>query len=159
MITSPTAELSPTRSRSQSPKTSIHLPSSGQQEMTLETLSRFSASGLVSLARSKEPPTDLSRPPYVSPAVWTAKIESVDAFLLTLGGMKPSLQKQKIGERIFRLFKTAKVRNLDTGELGTMKNVSKKTVSLLDGEDLPSLAHLCEEFPDVLIAKAAAMEI
>lgn len=38
-----------------------------------------------------------------------------------------------------------------------LKNLSKKTVTLLDDEDLESLLHLCEEFPDVLAAKAQAM--
>lgn len=30
-----------------------------------------------------------------------------------------------------------------------MKNISKKTVALLDGEDLDALMHLTEEYPEV----------
>lgn len=38
-----------------------------------------------------------------------------------------------------------------------MKSLSKKTIALLDEEDLDALMHLCAEFPDVLVAKASAM--
>lgn len=113
----------------------------------------------MSLARSPAPPSLLSRPLSCSAAEWEDKIAATDKFIAEIRGLKPSLQKQKIGERIFKLFKGAQVRSAETGEPESMRNVSKKTVSLLDGEDLGALAHLCDEFPEVLIAKAAAMDI
>ena len=41
---------------------------------------------------------------------------------------------------MFKLFKS---------KAAGIKNVSKKTVTLLDGEDLDALMHLTEEFPEV----------
>jgi hypothetical protein len=41
---------------------------------------------------------------------------------------------------VFKLFKS---------KAAGMKNISKKTVTLLDGEDLDALMHLTEEFPEV----------
>lgn len=49
-------------------------------------------------------------------------------------------RKQKIGETVFKVFKS---------KAPGMKNISKRTVMLLDGEDLGSLLHLTAEFSDV----------
>ena len=61
-------------------------------------------------------------------------------------------RKQKIGEKIFKLFKDV---SATSGERIT--DMSKKTVTLLDQEDLPSLLHCATQFPDVLVAKARIM--
>ena len=58
-------------------------------------------------------------------------------------------RKQKIGERVFKIFKT---------QAGGMKNVSRRTITLLDHEDLKSLMHLTEEFPEVSTATPIARE-
>ena len=126
-----------------SPRSSMGNPTASVS-LSLETLVRFSARGIIDLAAAAAPPVLLSSRP-------ADKVASVDAFLETIKGLKPSQQKQRVGERIFKLFK---------GAPGPpMKNISKRTVALLDQEDLAALAHLAEEFPDVLVAKAAAMQV
>lgn len=128
----------------QQPRTPRSSSSNPTASVSLETLVRFSARGIIDLAASAAPPALLSsRPPD--------KVLSVDAFLETIKGLKPSQQKQRVGERIFKLFK---------GAPGLpMKNISKRTVALLDQEDIAALAHLAEEFPDILVAKATAMQV
>lgn len=131
----------PSQTQPRVPKSNMSDPISS---VSLDTLVRFSAKGIIDLAASAAPPALLcSRP--------ADKIASVDAFLDGIKDLKPSQQKQRVGERIFKLFKNA--------ASPPMKLISKRTVALLDQEDLDALAHLAEEFPDILVAKAMAMQV
>lgn len=103
---------------------------------TLASLSRLPALEIVKLA---------SNPPAAGlplPKADASKVRETDAFIDSLSGKPIHDQKQKVGDKLFKVIRGFGV-----------KGAPKITIALLDSEDLRALAHLMEEYPEVLREK------
>ncbi|KAK9898377.1 hypothetical protein P389DRAFT_33043 [Cystobasidium minutum MCA 4210] len=151
---SPTHEKTEAMMRAISPTTfTVPLPTSPtvlskaaargdkSQDMTMDELVKLSIKDIIKLASEPKPPTLLAKRDEEI-------VKSVEAFMKGIEGLKVTQQKQKIGEKVFKVLKS---------KVAGMKNMSKRTVTLLDTEDLAALMHLTEEYPDVLVAKATTL--
>ena len=67
---------------------------------------------------------------------------STDEFIDSIQGKTIAQQKQAVGDRLFKVIKAFGI-----------KGAPKITISLLDAEDLRSLAHLMNSYPAVLKEK------
>jgi polyadenylate-binding protein len=139
---------------------------------TLASLAKLPASEIVRLASTSA--ADLPSSPLARPDPAVAK--DIDDFVDGLQGKPPHEQKQKLGERLFKVVKSFGIKNsvstfwLHTasprgaargivGDLGLTMACKKPkvTIHLLDTEDLRALAHLMAEQPDVLREKVATV--
>lgn len=103
---------------------------------TLSSLAALPAAEIVRLANS---PSSSGLPlPKADPEV----VKSTDAFIDSLQGKAAHDRKQKLGDQLFK-----KVRSFG------VKGAPKLTIHLLDTEDLRALAHLTNEYEDVLREK------
>ncbi|KAJ7064793.1 hypothetical protein C8F01DRAFT_1128214 [Mycena amicta] len=139
-VTSPqTPDLSsrgPSATASPAPTT----PSTGTTTHTLASLSRLPAAEIIRLATS----TTSSGLPLAKadPLV----IQATDAFIDGLLDKPPAVQKQQLGDKLFKTVKSFGI-----------KSAPKVTIALLDQEDLRALAHLMNSYPAVLKDKAQAV--
>lgn len=68
----------------------------GPNEVPLDALVRFSVMGIMDLARSSSPPSLLAKRDK-------EVVERTDAFFDGIKGLKSSQQKQKVGEKVFKV--------------------------------------------------------
>lgn len=73
-------------------------------------------------------------------------IAATDEFIDGLMGKAPQMQKQQLGDKLFKVIKSFGI-----------KSAPKVTIALLDQEDLRALAHLMNSYPSVLKDKAQAV--
>ncbi|KAK7020207.1 hypothetical protein VNI00_017820 [Paramarasmius palmivorus] len=73
-------------------------------------------------------------------------IAATDEFIDGLMGKAPQMQKQQLGDKLFKVIKSFGI-----------KSAPKVTIALLDQEDLRALAHLMNSYPTVLKDKAQAV--
>ncbi|CAO1620122.1 unnamed protein product [Sympodiomycopsis kandeliae] len=109
---------------------------------TLSSLAKLPCSEIISLATS--PNTSSGLPlPKPNPETWSSTETFMDKILNS--ETKETEQKQKLGDVLFK-----KIRTL----FGTsLKGLPKITITLLDTEELRSLAHVMDSFPEVLKEK------
>ncbi|PWN48406.1 hypothetical protein IE53DRAFT_389403 [Violaceomyces palustris] len=106
---------------------------------TLSSLSKLPALEIIQLANTPCNPGSPGLPlPKPDPSV----VARTDEFIDSLQGKPTHDQKQKLGDQLFK-----KVRALG------IKGAPKITIQLLDTEDLRSLAHIMNEYEDVLREK------
>ncbi|RDB29896.1 Polyadenylate-binding protein, cytoplasmic and nuclear [Hypsizygus marmoreus] len=106
---------------------------------TIASLARLPATEIIKIASSSSA-TGVPLP-KADPLVVQATDEFIDSLL-----DKPSqVQKQKLGDKLFKVIKSFGV-----------KGAPKVTIALLDQEDLRALAHLMNSYPSVLKEKALA---
>ncbi|KAJ3736819.1 hypothetical protein DFJ43DRAFT_1129416 [Lentinula guzmanii] len=113
----------------------------GNQTYTIAALAKLPATEVLKVVRSSSVilPTGLSK---ADPLVVQATDEYVDGLM----DKAPQMQKQQLGEKLFRVVKSFGI-----------KGAPKITVTLLDQEDLRALAHLMNSYPVVLKHKAQAV--
>lgn len=122
------------------PTASATSPAGGPTH-TLASLARLPCLEIVSLARAS--PTSLPVAP-VDQAVWSSTDAMMDRIL---SESREAERKQKLGDVLFK-----KIKGLG------FKGAPKITIKLLDGEDLRSLAHVAESFPEVLREKVGVVQ-
>jgi polyadenylate-binding protein len=106
----------------------------------MPTLAKLPAVEIIKLLNSG-PPGDLKSSPS-DPIV----VKATDEFINSLHGQPPQMQKQRLGDKLFKVVKSFGV-----------KGAPKVTIALLDQEDLRSLAHLMNSYPAVLKEKVLAL--
>ncbi|KAJ3726568.1 hypothetical protein FB446DRAFT_467958 [Lentinula raphanica] len=113
----------------------------GSQTYTIAALAKLPATEVLKLVSSSSVilPTGLSK---ADPLVAQATDEFVDGLM----DKAPQMQKQQLGEKLFKVVKSFGI-----------KGAPKVTVTLLDQEDLRALAHLMNSYPAVLKDKAQAV--
>jgi polyadenylate-binding protein len=105
---------------------------------SLADLGKLPASEIVKLAQE---PRSIELPlPSADPSV----VKETDEFIDSIKDLAPHDQKQKLGDQLFKKIRTFGI-----------KGAPKITISLLDSEDLRSLAHLMNSYPDCLREKVA----
>ncbi|KAF8814980.1 hypothetical protein BYT27DRAFT_7318170 [Phlegmacium glaucopus] len=109
---------------------------------TIASLAKLPAAEIVRLANSASA-TGLPLPKADSLIV-----QATDEFIDQLINKPPAIQKQALGEKLFKVVKSMGV-----------KGAPKITIALLDQEDLRALAHLMDSYPSVLKEKALAVVI
>lgn len=141
METSPkTPDLSsrgPSATASPAPVT----PSAPSTVHTISSLARLPASEIIKLATSPSATgLPLAKP---DPLV----IKATDEFVDSLQDKPTQQQKQQLGDKLWRVVKAFGI-----------KGAPKITISLLDQDDLRSLAHLMNSYPAVLKEKALLVQ-
>ncbi|THV00722.1 hypothetical protein K435DRAFT_656703 [Dendrothele bispora CBS 962.96] len=107
---------------------------------TIASLAKLPAAEVVRLASG---PNAASLPlPKADPLV----VKTTDEFIDSLLDKAPQEQKQKLGDKLFKVIKSFGI-----------KGAPKITIKLLDEEDLRALAHLMNSYPTVLKDKAQAV--
>lgn len=131
------AAATPTASATSEPAaTTASNGASDGKEYTLSSLAALPAVEIVRLASGGAiRGVDLRAPD-------ASVVASTDAFIDSLQGKAAHDQKQKLGDQLFK-----KVRSLG------VKGAPKITIHLLDSEDLRALAHLMNEYDEVLREK------
>lgn len=112
-------------------------PGSASSTHTLASLSKLPAAEIIRLSNSSSA-TGLPLP-KADPLV----VQATDEFIDSLLGKPPQVQKQQLGDKLFKVVKSFGI-----------KGAPKVTIALLDQEDLRALAHLMNSFPSVLKDKA-----
>ncbi|KAJ7468031.1 hypothetical protein FB451DRAFT_387106 [Mycena latifolia] len=107
---------------------------------TIASLARLPAAEIIRLANSASA-TGLPLP-KADPLV----VQATDAFIDGLLDKPPQVQKQQLGDKLFKTVKSFGI-----------KAAPKVTIALLDQEDLRALAHLMNSYPSVLKDKAQAI--
>jgi polyadenylate-binding protein len=77
----------------------------------------------------------------------TLVVKATDEFVDSLSGFSMQLQKQKLGDKLFKVIKAFGI-----------KGAPKITIALLDEEELRPLAHLMNSYPSVLKEKALQIQ-
>ncbi|KAJ3905511.1 hypothetical protein F5879DRAFT_736435 [Lentinula edodes] len=115
----------------------------GNPTYTIAALAKLPAKEVLKVVRSSSVilPVDMSK---ADPLV----VQATDEFVDGLMDKAPQMQKQLLGEKLFRVVKSFGI-----------KGAPKITVTLLDQEDLRSLAHLMNSYPAVLKDKAQALVV
>jgi polyadenylate-binding protein len=108
---------------------------------TIASLAKLPAVDVLKVVRSSSVvlPAGLSK---ADPLV----VQATDEFVDGLMDKAPQMQKQQLGEKLFKVVKSFGI-----------KGAPKVTVTLLDQEDLRALAHLMNSYPAVLKDKAQAV--
>ncbi|KAJ7774463.1 hypothetical protein DFH07DRAFT_1056880 [Mycena maculata] len=114
----------------------------GNSTHTIASLSRLPAAEIIRLATSASA-TGLPLP-KADPTI----VQATDAFIDGLLDKPPQVQKQQLGDKLFKTVKSFGI-----------KAAPKVTIALLDQEDLRALAHLMNSYPEVLKDKAQAVII
>ncbi|CAD6893862.1 unnamed protein product [Tilletia laevis] len=114
--------------------------SSAPQTYTLSTLAALPALEIVRLASA--PPSSANSGGLPLPKADANVLRETDAFVDGLSGKPMHDQKQKVGDVLHKKIKA----------MG-YKGAPKLTIALLDSEDLRSLAHLMNSYPEVLREK------
>ncbi|CEH19206.1 related to polyadenylate-binding protein 3 [Ceraceosorus bombacis] len=109
------------------------------QTHTLASLARLPAIEIVRLATSPNSSGSAGLP---LPKADASVSQSTNAFIDSLSSKSPQDQKQAVGEQLYKKVKSFGV-----------KGAPKITITLLDSEDLRSLAHLMNSYPEVLREK------
>ncbi|CAO1629533.1 unnamed protein product [Parajaminaea phylloscopi] len=113
---------------------------------TLSSLAQLSCEEILKLADKAK--TDKSSPGLPLPKVDEARWKETDAMMdRILEEKREAERKQKLGEVLFKRIKAFGI-----------KGVPKVTIRLLDGEDLRSLAHVMDSYPDLLREKVAVIQ-
>ncbi|KIK68690.1 hypothetical protein GYMLUDRAFT_54276 [Collybiopsis luxurians FD-317 M1] len=108
---------------------------------TIAALAKLPAVEVLKIVKS----SSVILPPGVSKAD-PLVVQATDEFVDGLMDKAPQMQKQQLGEKLFKVVKSFGI-----------KGAPKVTVMLLDQEDLRSLAHLMNSYPAVLKDKAQAV--
>ncbi|KAL6306379.1 hypothetical protein BKA93DRAFT_774393 [Sparassis latifolia] len=124
----PSATASPTPATPNAPTSMVH---------TIASLARLPASEIIKLANSSSA-TGLPLP-KADPLV----VKATDEFIDGLMDKTIQFRKQQLGDKLFRVVKAFGI-----------KGAPKITITLLDQDDLRSLAHLMNSYPSVLKEKA-----
>lgn len=128
------------REASISPSTSFH---------TLASLAHMSCKDIITLVEEAQHDKDSSRLPLpkIEADMWTETDRKLDTILQE---PKEVDRKQKLGQLLFKQFKAS----------GVVKggSVAKITIALLDQEDLRSLGHVMDSFPELLKEKIAMLQ-
>lgn len=106
---------------------------------TLASLARLPAKEIVRLATE---PTSATSSGLPLPKADAEVVKSTDAFIDGMQDKPIQDQKQKLGDQLFKKIKSFGI-----------KGAPKITIALLDSEDLRSLAHLVNSYPDILREK------
>ncbi|EIW78589.1 hypothetical protein CONPUDRAFT_156564 [Coniophora puteana RWD-64-598 SS2] len=113
----------------------------GTSEHTIASLARMPAADIIRLANSSS--AKLPHLPKADPLV----VKATDEFIDSLQNKPVQSQKQQLGDKLWRSIKAFGI-----------KGAPKLTISLLDQEDLRSLAHLMNSYPSVLKEKALIIQ-
>lgn len=113
----------------------------GSQVHTAATLAKLSAAEVVKIAGSA-PASSLG-----FPKADALVVKATDEFVDSLSGFSVQLQKQKLGDKLFKVIKAFGI-----------KGAPKITIALLDEEELRPLAHLMNSYPSVLKEKALQVQ-
>ena len=106
---------------------------------TLASLARLPAKEIIRLATE---PASAASPGLPLPKADPEVVKSTDAFIDGLQDKPIQDQKQKVGDQLYKKIKAFGI-----------KGAPKITITLLDSEDLRSLAHLINSYPDCLKEK------
>jgi len=109
---------------------------------TIASLAKLPAAEIVRLANSASA-TGLPLP-KADPLI----VQATDAFIDKIVNKPPAIQKQSLGEKLFKVVKSFGIRG-----------APKITIALLDQEDLRALAHLMDSYPSVLKEKALSVVV
>ncbi|KAF5368875.1 hypothetical protein D9758_002997 [Tetrapyrgos nigripes] len=144
--TLPRADMSPqtpelsSRGPSEAASPAPSTPATSSSNYTIASLAKLPAAEVVRLATG---PNAASLPfPKADPLV----VKATDEFIDSLLDKAPQEQKQKLGDKLFKVIKSFGI-----------KGAPKVTIKLLDEEDLRALAHLMNSYPSVLKDKAQAV--
>ncbi|KAJ7598977.1 hypothetical protein C8J56DRAFT_1010984 [Mycena floridula] len=119
--------------------TSSPLPSTPGSSHTIVSVARLPAAEIIRIVTSSA--GSALAVPKADPLV----VQATDQFIDGLLDKQPQMQKQQLGEKLFKVIKSFGI-----------KAAPKITVALLDQEDLRALAHLMNSYPSILKEKALA---
>ncbi|KAK7462686.1 hypothetical protein VKT23_007274 [Stygiomarasmius scandens] len=144
--TLPRADMSPqtpelsSRGPSEAASPAPSTPAAASSAYTIASLAKLPAAEVVRLASGPNAATlPLAK---ADPLV----VQATDEFIDSLLDKAPQEQKQKLGDKLFKVIKSFGI-----------KGAPKITIKLLDEEDLRGLAHLMNSYPAVLKDKAQAV--
>lgn len=129
---------------------SAPLPRAPSGGWTVAELAKLTAVDVIRLASASDPPPELAKPD-------AHVVAQQDAFFDNLLDRPANEQKQRLGERLFKILKGFSVPKAVRETMrrdGADIAQSQKTIELLDAEDLRALCHLMVEQPEVLREKA-----